>query len=143
MLTLVRSTWPNQYYYKTLGKCYIGGLLMHSIALTGHNCMWKIWWLASLLTYWDSSLLLWKICHNQITWPRVVPESPLLPKIFDLFTSTSYSEQLPNFPTTFVVGKFFPLFHFWKHRNFEQSCAPKKISLVKTQISCQKTDLNS
>lgn len=101
MLTLVRSTWPNQYYYKTLGKCYIGGLLMHSIALTGHDCMWKIWWLASLLTYWDSSLLLWKICHNRITWHRVIPGSPLLPKIFDLFTSTSYSKLLPNFPTTF------------------------------------------
>lgn len=76
MLTLVRSTWPNQYYYKTLGKCYIGVLLIHSTALTRHDCMRKIWWLVSLLTSWDSLLLLWTICHNWITWPRVIPGSP-------------------------------------------------------------------
>jgi len=80
MLTLVRSTWPNQQYYKTLGKCYIGVLLIHSIALTGHDCMWKIWLLASLLTYWDSSLLLRKIGHKWITWLRALPESFLLPQ---------------------------------------------------------------
>lgn len=80
MLALVRSTWPNQYYYKTLGKCYIRVLLIHSTALTGHDCMWKIWWLASLLTYWDSLLLLWKICHIWITWHKVIPESPSRPR---------------------------------------------------------------
>lgn len=82
MLTLVRSTWPNQQYYKTLGKCYIGVLLIHSIALTGHDCVWKIWLLASLLTYWDSSLLLRQTGRKGVTWLRAIPESLLLPKHF-------------------------------------------------------------
>lgn len=80
-LRLVRSTWPNQCYYKTLGKCYIGVLLIHSIAFALHDCMWKIWWLASLLTYGESSQFYERYTTTELPDPGWFLEVPLAPDL--------------------------------------------------------------